>query len=268
MSNAKLASCLMVTLPGPQRLGFLRRSVADYCRQSYEPRELVIVTNGGAETDHAALGAYIDSLGRDDIRIRRVADDLTLGAVRNQSIAAARGEILCQWDDDDRHHPDRLAGQLEALTESGRAAMLLEEVMQFYPQARTLYCTNWHATENTGHPGTIVFRRDAQINYPEQGPAARRGEDSAVVQQLRKRAAVTALGGAAHLFVYVSHGANTWSEDHHRMLSSRLALSQGLLRRREPQLRAGLAAFDFGEGSVTVHGGNGPAFTLESSSGS
>ena len=49
---------------------------------------------------------------------------------------------------------------------------------------------------------------------------------------------------------------------HHRMLARELAISKALLRRREAQLRAGLAPFDFGPGAVPVQGYNGLAFTL------
>ena len=71
-----------------------------------------------------------------------------------------------------------------------------------------------------------------------------------------------AFAGAPHLLVYVSHGASTWHDDHHRMLARALSVSSSLLRRREAQLRAGLAPFDFGSGEVAVHGYNGVAFTL------
>src|SRR5262249_883230 len=133
----------------------------------------------------------------------------------------------------------------------------------YYPAPRRLYCTNWHNADDKGHPGTIMFRRDAGIAYPETGEQARRGEDSAVAQELHRQNGMTILAGMPHLFVYVSHGANTWSHEHHAMLSGRLAVSQGLLRRREADLRRSLAGFDFGPRPIEVHGNNGLAFVLE-----
>jgi hypothetical protein len=67
-----------------------------------------------------------------------------------------------------------------------------------------------------------------------------------------------------HLYVYTSHGMNSWSEDHHRMLASKLAISRGLLLRREAELRAALKPYDFGPGEVSVNGNNGPAFKIAS----
>jgi hypothetical protein len=65
-----------------------------------------------------------------------------------------------------------------------------------------------------------------------------------------------------HLFLYVSHGSNSWDAGHHRMLASELAISRGLLKRRENEIREGLAPFDFGEGPVAIQGNNGLAFTI------
>ena len=64
------------------------------------------------------------------------------------------------------------------------------------------------------------------------------------------------------LYVYVSHGQNSWPEDHHRMLAEKLSLSKGLLMRREAKLREGLEPFsDFLDAAI-VCGSNGLAFAL------
>jgi hypothetical protein len=65
-----------------------------------------------------------------------------------------------------------------------------------------------------------------------------------------------------HLFVYVSHGQNTFDDAHHRRIADGFGLPQALLWQREAALREGLAAFDFGPGEVTLLASNGPAFTL------
>lgn len=252
----------MVTLPVAQRLCFLQRSVAAYCRQTHRNKELVIVVDQGTAAAKSAIAAHVASLGRDDIRLVDVRGKLSLGALRNLSRESARGDVLCQWDDDDLHHPRRVEQQLAALIKLGGQASHLQEVMHFFARSRLIYCTNWHATEAGGMPGTLMFRRSAQMRYPETGPSSRRGEDSVVVSQLRQRGELHALAGAPHLYVYVSHGGNTWADDHHEMLATRLGISRGLLLRREAQLREGLRPFDFGPGGVTVQGNNGPAFTL------
>jgi glycosyltransferase involved in cell wall biosynthesis len=257
-----MVSCLLVTLPVAQRFAHLKRSIASYCRQTYRDTELIIVLDPGPADARAAIEGHVAALGRDDIRIVASPQRVSVGALRNLSLGSARGDFVCQWDDDDLHHPERVERQRGALIESNSQGVLLEEVMQFFPGSRKLYCTNWRATESKGHPGTLMCRRSAPIRYANSGPDAQLGEDTAVVRQLQRHGALHILKGAPHLFVYVSHGDNSFPDDHHRMLARELSISQALLRRREAQLRDGLRSFDFGSGDLTVEGYNGVAFTI------
>jgi glycosyltransferase involved in cell wall biosynthesis len=261
-SDRPLVSALMVTFGAPDRLAFQRLSIADYCRQSAANCELVIVASGGDPGCLAALATHVAGLARPDIRLIDVPGRFPLGELRNMSIDAARGEVICQWDDDDRYHPDRIARQFDALVAAGGRAVLQQEVMQYVPAERRLYCINWRATESRGMPGSLMCQRTAPIRYPTSGEFARLGEDSVVVRQLLAGDGVQLLANAPHLFVYVTHGANSWPGGHHRMLVERLGVSRGILLRREALLRDGLRAFDFGAGPVAVHGYNGLAFTL------
>ena len=255
-------SCLMVTLPVPERLAFAKRSIDDFCRQTLANKTLVLVLSGGVESVHRALREHVESLGRDDIRIFTQPPELNLGQLRNFCLETATGDILCQWDDDDLCHPQRLERQLSVLLEGNFEAVFLQDVMQYFPAANTLYWTNWRGTELAGHPGTLMVRREVPIQYPTQGDAARLGEDTEVARALIARGRVGYLAGMPHLFVYVSHGANSWHDGHHRMLADELSISQALLRRREAQIREGLAPFGFSHDTVSLVGSNGPAFTL------
>lgn len=252
-----LVSCLMVTLATPARLPMLGRAIAAFPTQTHAPRELVIVVD---ETgDGGAVQRMVAESGSADIRIVGAPAGMTLGALRNRSVAQARGDIICQWDDDDLHHPDRIAAQLAALADAD--ACVLQEVMLFDPAAHKLRWSNWAATPAGAHPGTLIARRDRLPAYPESGPTARLGEDLAVLQELTGGGRIVRLAGAAHLYVYVGHGANSWSAAHHAMLARTLAISRGLLLRREAALRAGLAPFALDTGTQ-VEGANGTAFIL------
>jgi len=251
----------MVTLPVPHRLPFLRRSVADYCRQTHGNRELIIVIDAGAPTDKSAIAAYVSSLGRTDIRIVDPPTKLTLGALRNLSWTSARGNVVCQWDDDDLHHPRRLEVQLDALRQSASEAVCLEAVMLYWHKSPMLYCTSWHPSPSKSFPASLMCVRSARAPYPETGPDSQTGEDMHVALELQRRGGLHRLGDASHLYVYVCHGENAFAApDHYRMLRDKLAISRGLLIRREARLREGLGPHDFG--AVTVHGSNGPAFVL------
>ncbi len=258
----QMVSCLMVTLPVPYRFEYFKRSVADYRRQTHPSRELVVVMDRGTPEGREAIRGFVRDQACPDIRVIEPAETLTLGALRNISLDAARGDVLCQWDDDDRYHPERIERQLSALETSNSLSVCLREVMQFLPNSRRLYLTNWSATPPTMKPPSLMCLKQADIRYPETGPEARLGEDLAVLFQLQARGACHALAGAPHLYVYTSHGQNTCDEDHHRMLVDRLSVSLGIVRRREAALREGLSAFDFGPGEVAVHGANGLAFTI------
>ncbi len=255
-----LISCLAVTLPVSERFAFLTRSIRDYQRQTHRNRELVLVLNGGEPAVARRIREYVTALRDSAIRVVEPPGSLPLGALRNISLEVARGGIVCQWDDDDLYHPERLACQFQALQDGD--AVFLREVMQFYPEERTLYCANWHSTEAGAFPGSLMCRLSGGVHYPETGNEARLGEDTAVARDLLATGQVTLLGGFPHLYVYVSHGRNSWPDAHHRMLASKLALSRGLLLRRETALREGLAEIDFGPGEVAVQGFNGTAFTL------
>ncbi|HLK23910.1 MAG TPA: glycosyltransferase [Caulobacteraceae bacterium] len=257
----------MVALPVPGRLAGLRRSVADYLRQSWPERELVIVLNGGDPGVAAEVRSHIAELGRTDILIVEPERELALGALRNIARSEARGQVLCQWDDDDFYHPERLGRQVEWLSQSGAEAVCLQQVMQFFPRERLLYCDNFRSAPEGAFAGSIMWWRRSPIEYPETGPAARLGEDTEVVLQLRQRGGLGVLADQAHLYVYVSHGENSWDDAHHRALPVRHGLTQGLLRRRESAIRDGLAAIDFGPGPVMVQGSNGPAFIIAEGQG-
>jgi hypothetical protein len=252
----------MVTLPAPARLPHLKRSLADYCRQTHHPRELIVVLDAGTPQARAAVRREVEALGRTDIRVIAPDGSLTLGALRNISLAQARGEILSTWDDDDFHHPERIERQLAALLDHDALATCLQEILQYFPQAGRLYLTNWSATPARAAPPSLMWRASAPVSYPEKGPEARLGEDVVVIGQLQALGDFHCQSAAAHLYVYVSHGGNTCSASHHQMLAERLAISRGLIRRREGALREGLAAFDFGPAGASVEGSNGPAFEL------
>jgi glycosyltransferase involved in cell wall biosynthesis len=262
MPDEPLISCLMVALPVPGRFARLQQSIAGYLGQTHARRELVLVMNGGEAEAAAAIKAHVASLGREDIRIVEPTGELTLGALRNISKASARGEVICQWDDDDLYHPERLERQLAALAQSGGGGVCLRHVMQFFPAARSLYCTNFGPVDVSAFPGSLMCWTPTPIVYPETGDHARLGEDRIVAMQLMAMGRYHVLADAPHLYVYVSHGRNSWDMEHHRKISVELSLSRGLLLRREAALRRDLAPFDFGPGEVTVQGSNGPAFTI------
>lgn len=236
------------------------RAVEAWVRQSYPDRELIVVIDQGPPAARAAAVAALGAFGRSDIRVVVPEAPLTLGALRNLAVDCAGGALVCLWDDDDLHHPQRLARQLAAMTEADCVATVLQEAMLYRAEPRILHWINWAATPAGGLPGTLLCHRALLPRYAEHGPAASLGEDLDLLLRLRAAHRVHAQPMEPHLYVYVTHGANSWGADHHALLAQRLSISAGLLRRREAALREGLQPFDF-EG-VSVEGPNGRAFSL------
>lgn len=100
-------SCLM---PTRARHALLPRAVAGFLAQQRDDAELVIVSEDG-------LPAALHALMAADPRIRHVAcaAGLPLGAKRNLACAAAQGDWLLHWDDDDLYAPDRITRQIGAM---------------------------------------------------------------------------------------------------------------------------------------------------------
>ena len=257
-----LISCLMVTQPLPERLSFLRRSISDYCRQTHPRREMVIVLDVADPSAAEPVRRILKDYDREDLRLVLPSSKLRLGALRNLSWEAANGDIVCQWDDDDMNHPERLTCQWDALRGSGKAACYLEQFMQFFQSERLLYRVNFRPSPERVAVNTLMAERRLPVRYPESGPDASLGEDLAILRQIRSGDGFHILTDEPSLFVYVSHGANTWHQGHHRMLVEKMGASEALLRRSEALLRARLSPFDFGSGAVTVMGRTGPAFVI------
>lgn len=193
-----LVSCLMVSRG---RVAMALVAVECFLRQTYPERELVLVDDDPDDGLERALA------GLDCSRIRHVRlpdQGLPLGALRNISLEQARGDYVCQWDDDDLHDPARLEMQLRALRQSDGQACVLVRWLAWWPRQQRL------ALSNTRHwEGSLLCERSLMPRYPE----LRRGEDTAVMQRLLESVRVVRLD-LPRLYVYVAHGANTFAADH------------------------------------------------------
>lgn len=260
--TAPKISCLMVTY---DRLLLAKRAIRSFAAQTWPAKELVIVTDG-TERFRAALGAYAEWLGLDSVRI--VAAEgagLTLGRLRNLSLEEAQGDWICQWDDDDFSHPDRLAVQAAHMAERRAGACFLTDHLQHLADERALCWVDWTAGGRIAGtaslaPGTLMMRSGLGVAYPEDGPHARSGEDSVLLEALGAAAEVAPLSGAGHLYLYQYHGANTFSREHHLRISQFRTSAEHLRAHgekvKETARICGLARPCFAVGA------DGPAFAL------
>lgn len=193
-----LVSCLMVTRG---RLFPSRFAVDCFRRQTWPERELVLVCD--------APGTPVELYCRElsDPRIRVVTPQtraVSLGELRNLSLQAARGDWICQWDDDDLYHPQRLELGMLLLQSMMADAVFLTRWMLWSPTARKIGVSGAREWE-----GSMLARRAAVPAYP----GLARGEDTAVMHAMLGRGRI-ALLDAPWLYTYVQTGANTWTAQH------------------------------------------------------
>lgn len=216
-----LISCLCVTRA---RVTLLSRAVRCFFEQSHPHRELLILF----DSDDADTRQYVESLNDERIRGVEVPSSprRSLGALRNLAIAEARGQYVCQWDDDDWYHPDRLSVQLTALRASGRPACVLSRWTCVDIESHRAYISPPRIWE-----GSILVERERMVPYPDLA----RGEDTVALNILAERQHVHMLD-RPELYVYTFHGSNTWDRRHWAHLLGRSTVipwkqSQEILRR-------------------------------------
>ena len=186
-----LISCLMVTRGDLVPAQF---AIDCFRRQTWPNRELVIV----GDAPDSELPAFIETLGDPAIRYVPTAP-AALGTMRNVSVEAARGTFLCQWDDDDLYHPQRLEFQYGELIARGAAAHFLSRWLMWWPEQRRLALAKRRIWE-----GSMLARREALGSYP----AIARREDTRAIAELRQRGNRIVYTDQPLAYCYIIHGAN------------------------------------------------------------
>lgn len=231
-----------LTVTREERFPSLQRAVADFARQTWRERELVIVHDGGTAF-HAQLRELALAHPGTAIRVHRESATRTLGELRNVSVDAARGEIVCQWDDDDRYHPRRLELQFAAMRIENSDFCFLTDQLHLFAANRTMYWDDWNLE---AYPlnlvqGSLLGSKAAMGRYP---PLARGEDTPMILDLLRRNRRITRLREHGYLCVYVFDGQNAWDYDHHAAISAWKRFHGPRLLALEPTLRAELAEYD------------------------
>jgi glycosyltransferase involved in cell wall biosynthesis len=196
-----MISCIM---PTRGRADLVERAIAGFRAQDYPDRELIIVHDRDDDLPPGIAG--------DDIRILR-AQENSIGGKRNQAVAAARGAIIAQWDDDDWYAPERLSLQAAAILDGSADVTALNDIL-FFDAARGDF---WEAdpalfarmfAENVAG-GTLMFlKRD----WERSGgyPCTSMREDSNFLAALIRDGARLHCQPGRELMVYVRHASNSW----------------------------------------------------------
>lgn len=187
-----LVSCLMVTRGAAD---VCRQAIGQFHAQTYGHRELIVMS----QQHDAPVRSLIATLG--DLRIRFVdGPPGSLGALRNASVAAARGPLVCQWDDDDLYDKRRIELMVSAWAATKTDAVFLKRVTLWWPSRRKLALAEPRLWE-----GSMLAEKDKLPPFPD----LERREDTGMVDVLRKQARVASLD-APGAYVYRVTGQNTW----------------------------------------------------------
>jgi hypothetical protein len=241
-ANAKV-SCLCVTQSGRETM--LERAMIDFARQRYAYRELLVVH----DADNAwhvvclSLAARVGKTHSCEIKVFRVNAGLSLGALRNISVSHATGALVCQWDDDDRSHPDRLAVQVTTLNAENAIACFLTQQLHWFADTRELVAEDCTRDLYPGNvvQGSALVRRDAMPAYA----ALRRGEDTALLHALvRAGACIARVQCQPWLYCYHFHGGNTFDRAHHAAIANAKRLTLAAELNIAAQMRDALRDFD------------------------
>lgn len=223
----QFVSCLTVTAGRSDLIG---SAIRCFLAQTYSFCEMVIVSQGTSD-QNSIIKDMIS--GHDNIYLVEAPRHLTLGAMRNLSVELAHGEIMCQWDDDDWYHPDRIMTQFRHIR-SGAVASLYSKYLKYFSDTQKMYMidhlrgsddylelckTHKYKTFLTG---SIMFRKHCFHDcknrlYPEGGPQSSKEEDLNVLQKLMKLGDVSSIS-SGHQYCYVYHGGNVYQRRHHEML--------------------------------------------------
>ena len=214
-------SCATVTTG---RLDKLHTSVRCYVQQTYPVKELVIVSQGDKEVN-AQIRDFVYQLGRKDIFFIEAPECLSLGAMRNLSVELTTGSIVCQWDDDDICHPQRLQLQYSKMQGEVGDVVLLSSFLKYFCNTNDLYYCDWSQDEERTHRylcGTVMFQKRIFHDcgnrlYPEDGAQSIVEEDLNALERMSLHGKIVGLHDQGHCYVYVYHGANTYDLEHHEM---------------------------------------------------
>lgn len=198
-----LISCICVTRKRPV---LLSRAIGCFLKQTYYNKELIVLY----EDDDMQTGTMLKNLPLPaSIKVFKIKGSVQqkLGTLRNIAIEKSSGEWICQWDDDDWYHDERLTAQFSRINETRLPANVMDQWIMADITSGRFYMSckrNWE--------GSILFSRTL-LNVAHY-PNLRRGEDSVFVEEITKKGLMSTTQNKAWLYIYCFHAKNTFGIRH------------------------------------------------------
>ena len=191
-TSGPLVSCVMATARRP---AFLKQAIRYFLRQTYEPKELIIVDDEDrTETSTADIIP-------DDPRISYSwVKPMPLGAKLNHGVAQAKGVVIQKLDDDDWYHPWFLSTMVATMAPKGFSNVMgsTSTFLVFLKETGELK----HAGHTWFIGGSLAFSKDVWAKKPFEEIMS--GEDDRFIKDhgtARKVATVD-----PELYMVVRHG--------------------------------------------------------------
>lgn len=173
----------MSVFNGASRLDATLKSILN---QTFDDFELVIIDDGSTDATQEVLNKYNDTRMR---LFSQANQGLTRALIRG--CALARGAIIARHDCGDVSHPQRLARQVETLTERPDSVLVSCHTLFRGPEGETLYVTTGDgdvvrqsllhdgiaSIRGISHHGSAMFRRAAYVQAGGYRPQFRVAQD-------------------------------------------------------------------------------------------
>jgi glycosyltransferase involved in cell wall biosynthesis len=198
-----LISCLCLTRYKPD---LLKRAVSCFEAQAYPNKELIILyeDDDSLTDEYVSKTTFQHSVKTVKVRASRLNK---LGELRNLAIDNASGAFICQWDDDDWYHSDRLSYQYDIIVNSGYSASIMTQWLIYNAIDETAYVSNSRLWE-----GSILCNKELIKQKKYDNLEA--GEDTPVIDYLRMNDHICEIPDRVGLYIYMYHGKNTWHYEH------------------------------------------------------
>jgi len=226
--NKPQVNCVMVTQGG--RYDMFRQSVLDFCRQTYPRRKLIIVSSD-QEDRVLPYRNWVKTLGpSSSVQWHQIESptQLTVGQMRNTALdLSADADYICSWDDDDRHHQERVDAHIRPmLSDSGLVATYMPVQIYWFPGRKELRIVDWRPAKT---PGIVMYRQTTR-----RYELVSRHEDSRFFKALQLDGHVVPVVGKVDYYVRTIHAHNTSTHQHHLGIACRRSIPvQQLLEYRD-----------------------------------
>ena len=115
-----------VIIPSYNAARYVAEAVASALAQTYQPLEIILINDGSTDDTEEVLLPYVGKM-RYFYQPNR-----GLSATRNRAIALARGELIAFLDADDVWLPEKLARQVDCLTQNPRIGLVHTNYVRLY----------------------------------------------------------------------------------------------------------------------------------------